>query len=310
MNSNPDLNGDRPFSELVPAHSRLPTIGIVGAGRVGGALARALSEYGYPIAAVYSRSEPFAATLAAAVNARQVDSAAAVVDHAQLIILTVSDAAIRDVAAQLATRDLAGRAVIHTSGATAISALDAARARGAAVGGLHPVWPVANGDRPLPAGGVFGVEAAETWLRDWLDTLVIALGGKAFWLPAGLDRVYYHAATVLLSNYLVTLYSEAAALWAEIGIDAEAIQAGLIGLTRATVENLAHVSPEAALTGPIVRGDADTVRDHLTAFDQSDPELAAAYRALGQLTLRLARTRGLSAERIRALNNALSDALD
>ena len=290
--------------------SSQPTLGIIGAGRVGGALARALHERGYRIAAVYSRSESFAAELAKAVGADNVETAEAVVDKANLTILTVSDVAIQDVCAQLAMRDLTNRAVIHTSGATSVSALDAARVRGAYIGGLHPVWPVDRGDRPMPPGAVFGIEASDTLLRDWLRDLVNALGGKAFWLPTGIDRVYYHAATVLLSNYLVTLYAEASHLWTELGIDAGAAREGLIGMLRATVENLAHNAPEAVLTGPIVRGDADTVRGHLTTFDQTDPELAAAYRALGQLTIRIAKTRGLSAERVRTLNKALSDSLD
>ena len=299
---------------LLPEQSKIsgsqPTLGIIGAGRVGGALARALHACGYRIGAVYSRSETYATELANSVGAENVETAAAVVDKARLIILTVSDVAIQDVCAQLATRDLTNRAVIHTSGATSVSALDAARARGAFIGGLHPVWPVAHGDRPMPPGAVFGIEAAETLLRDWLQDLVNALGGKAFWLPTGIDRVYYHAATVLLSNYLVTLFAEASHLWIELGIDAEATREGLIGMLRATVENLAHNTPEVVLTGPIVRGDTDTVRGHLTTFDQTDPELAAAYRALGQLTIRIAKTRGLSTERVRALNKALSDSLD
>ena len=298
------------FPEKSNLSSNLPTLGIIGAGRVGGALARALHERGYRIAAVHSRSESFATELADAVGAENVESAESVVDKANLIILTVSDTAIQDICAQLASRDLANRAVIHTSGATSVSALETARVRGAFIGGLHPVWPVARGDRPMPSGGVFGIEASDNLLREWLQDLVNALGGKAFWLPTGIDRVYYHAATVILSNYLVTLYAEASNLWAELGIDAAVSRDGLIGLARATIENLAHNSPEAALTGPIVRGDADTIRDHLTAFDQSDPELAAAYRALGQLTVRIAKTRGLSADRVRALNKALSDSFD
>jgi predicted short-subunit dehydrogenase-like oxidoreductase (DUF2520 family) len=304
------MNAFNNTKQLTAAEASQPTLGIIGAGRVGGALARTLHERGYHIAAVYSRSESYAAELADAVGTEKVESAAAVADRARLIILTVSDVSIRDVCAQLATRDLSGQAVIHTSGATEVSALNVARSRGAFTGGLHPVWPVARGDRPMPPGGMFGVEVSDNVLRAWLTDLVNALGGEAFWLPVGIDRVRYHAGAVFLSNYLVTLYAEAANVWTEIGIDPGATHDGLIGLVRATIDNLAHNSPDVALTGPIVRGDADTVRDHLSAFDQSDPELAAAYRALGQLTVRLARTRGLSADRVRALNQALSDALD
>jgi predicted short-subunit dehydrogenase-like oxidoreductase (DUF2520 family) len=110
-----------------------------------------------------------------------------------------------------------------------------------------------------------------------------------------------------LSNYLVTLYSEAATLWNGIGIEPKAAHLALLGLARATLDNLERSDPATALTGPIVRGDAATVRAHLGALNE-DPELAAAYRALGQLTLRLAVAGGMSTDRIEGLQKVLAEA--
>ena len=287
-------------------HPTLPTLGIIGAGRVGGALAQALHKRGWSISALYSRSNTSALNLAEIIGAKVTASISEVAERAQLILLTVPDSAIEAVCQQLAINDLTGHAVIHTSGATPITALASAQARGAQIGGSHPILPVARGDIPLPPGGMFGIEADERPLRDWLSNLVDALGGSALWLPHGIDRTRYHAAAVLLSNYLVTLYAAAAELWREIGIEPDAGRSALLGLARATLDNLERNDPAAALTGPIVRGDSDTVQAHLSML-ASDPELAAAYRILGRLTLRLAAARGLSADRIEALHEVLTE---
>lgn len=289
-----------------------PTLGIVGVGRVGGALARALHQRHWPISVLCSRSTVAVSNLSEITGARNAESIDEVARHAELVVLAVPDSAIQAVCEQLATSDLTGHAVVHTSGVTPVAALKSASAHGAQIGGLHPVWPIARGDRPLPPGGWFGIEADERPLRDWLSDLVAALGGSVFWLPPDVDRIRYHAAPVLLSNYLVTLYVEAAAVWHGIGIEPEAARAALLGLARAALDNLANLEPgdpALALTGPIVRGDAATVRAHLSAL-HDDPELAAAYRILGRLTLRLAARRGLSIDRWEALYRALAETND
>lgn len=282
-----------------------PPLGIVGAGRVGGALARRLHQAGWPIVAIYSRSVASAAQLAEAVGAQAVNSINEIAAQSQLILLSVPDSAIQPVCEQVAVRNLSGRAVVHTSGATPIDVLTSAKASGAQIGGLHPILPVARGDRPLPPGGMFGVEAEERPLRDWLSDLVDASSGSALWLPSGIDRIRYHAASTLLSNYLVTLYAEALGLWRGIGIGDHAARAALLGLAQAALDNLEQNDPSAALTGPIIRGDLAVVEAHLHAL-ASDPELAAAYRALGRLTLRLA-ARRLSPDRIETLYRLLID---
>ncbi len=292
--------------------SARPVLAIVGAGRVGCALATALTAQGYAINAVFSRSAQSASRLAEQVNARMADLLSDAAHTADLIVLSVPDAAIRAVCESLAANaDLRGRAVIYVSGVTPVHALMATQARGAQIGGLHPFLPVANCAAGFAPGTAFGLEAEHAPLHGWLASLVDALGGVALWLPPGTDRARYHAAAVLLSNYMVTLFAESEALLAGIGLDASVGRAALIQLARTTLDNLQQVGPVAALTGPIARGDAHTVRAHLDALNTlNDPQLSKIYRLLGQRTARIAAARGLPAAQLALLDEVLNDHAD
>ncbi len=291
--------------ERITDPPNLPTLGIVGAGRVGSALAGSLAARGYLIGAVYSRSTESAQRLADATHAHIVTELAEVPRYAALILLTVPDFAITPTAEGIAIADLTGCAVVHTSGVTAVDALESAHRRGAQIGGLHPMLPIAATANPFAVGAAFGIEAESESLRGWLAEIVAALDGIALWLPSNLDRARYHAASVLLSNYLVTLFAESLALLTEAGIEAEAARAALVRLSAATIDNIAQVGPVAALTGPIVRGDVATVRAHRTALHAVDPELAEVYRQLGRRTLRIAAARGLPADQLSGLDKVL-----
>ncbi len=295
----------RPNNPGLPGDVRRPVLGIVGAGRVGQALAHTLWTRGYTITAVYSRSPDSAARLAAKVDAQTVNTADQVANRAQLILLTVPDDAIRLVCEQLAVNDLTDRAVVHTSGATPLNDLQAAKRRGALIGGLHPIAPIRSGS--IPAGVTFGVEADREPLRGWLAALVDTLEGVTLWLRPGIDRARYHAAAVLVSNYVVTLLAESTALLSRFTVDETVAQAALITLAQITLENVQQAGLVAALTGPIVRGDVQTVQAHLSALHPLDPELSELYRLLGRRTLRLAAARGMDAEQLAALQEALQN---
>ncbi len=285
---------------------RRPSLGIVGAGRVGQTLAQTLWARGYVVSAIYSRSAKSAARLAEHVHARIVDSAAEVAQSAQLTLLTVPDELISPICDQLAVCDLADRAVVHTSGAMPIAALNAAKRQGALIGGLHPFVPI---PRPMQVAPdtVFGIEADREPLRGWLAGLVDAMGGVTLWLRPGIDRTQYHAAAVLTSNYFVTLFAESLALLVPFTADEQTAKDALLSLARSALDNLTQTDPAHALTGPIVRGDAATVQKHLDTLHKKDPELAEIYRLLGQRTARLAATRGLDADQMRRLEEILQN---
>ncbi len=306
-----------------------PRLAFVGAGRVGSTLSQTLHWRGYTIAAVYSRTPESAARLAGKLQAQTARSAADAAQNAQLTFLTVPDDAIVPVCEELARgADLTGRAVVHTSGVTSVAALSVAKARGAWTGGLHPMLPIMDTElSPRMTFSVpwvaeapdvtFGVESEHEPLRSWLAAIVKALNGVALWLRPGEDRARYHAAGVIASNYVVTLFAEAIGLLKTLDsggdsrtgerTDERILGQTLVHLVDHTLQNIKAVGTVQALTGPIARGDAGTVRKHLEALEKEDPELAELYRLLGRRTARLAAERGLDAERLKRIRDSLEE---
>src|SRR5690606_8021447 len=132
--------------------------------------------------------------------------------------------------------------------------------------------------------------------------LVRALGGRPFVIPPTL-RPLYHAAATYASNYLVALIAVAARLMQSAGVDQEDALPAMLHLVRGTLDNLEQLGPAAALTGPIARGDVDTVRLHLARLSDED---RALYCALGRETVRLARAAGLDPGRAVTLESLLA----
>ena len=284
-------------------------VGIIGAGRVGSALAVAAAAAGWPVVAVASRQHARAEALAARLPGARPATAQEVADLADLVFLTVPDAAIAQVTRVVRWR--AGQAVVHTSGAESLAPLAPARAAGALIGGLHPLQTFAGANEADPLRVFAGITCAleaDAALLPRLEALVRALGARPVVLPAE-ARARYHAAAVLASNYVVTLLHLAAALWATFGVDERTALAALLPLTRRAVDNVAARGPAAALTGPIVRGDAATVAKHLGALAEACPTALAPYAALAEATLALAADAGLlSPEQVAAVRAVLAGA--
>ena len=163
-----------------------------------------------------------------------------------------------------------------------------------ACGTLHPLQTVATpaeGVRALP-GVAFAIDGAPEAVA-WARQLVALLDGLPLNIPAPL-RPLYHAAAVMASNYVTALISTAVMLMKEAGVDEAAARLALAPLARTSVENAFRLGPAAALTGPIVRGDADTVRGHLAALAEAPAAVVGLYRAAGLATLEISRQRGLA----------------
>lgn len=268
-----------------------PQIGIVGVGRAGGALGRALHAAGYPITSVWSRSTERAGTLAEATGAAIASTPAAVAGASKLVLVAVPDALIGPIGVQLAD-DVTGveHMAVHLSGANDASALASLAKAGWLTGAFHPLQTFADDCSPVLPGTAFAIEAPEP-LRDTLTMMTLALGGAPLQLAAG-DRAIYHAAATMTANYTVTLIHVAANLLTQCGLAPEQALAALLPLLRGTVENLGRVGLPDALTGPIVRGDEATIRRHVAALSQRAPEALPIYRALGAATVALAEQRG------------------
>lgn len=262
-------------------------IGFIGAGATARALAGAFAAAGLPVVAITNRRQEQAAALVARLpGAIAAADPQTVVDRADLVFLAVPDDAIAAVCERLQWRS--GTNAVHCSGALSLDVLAAARDAEAGTGSCHPLQALtgANGDAGQLAGCVFGIEADEP-LRSMLQQIVRRIGGRPLILEAG-DKPLYHAAAVLISNYVVSLAAVAADLWSAFGIDRANALRALLPLLRGTVDNLDERGLPGALTGPIARGDVATVQRHLDALSVHRPETVALYRDLGRATVPLA----------------------
>ena len=220
-----------------------------------------------------------------------------------LIFLTVPDDAVAEVAASLAQLGElipANVAFVHASGALELDVLAPLR-RHHAVGSFHPLRSFPEPGPPGAFSGiVIGVDASSESLRRVLNRVARDLGAK----PKKVDdaqRAVYHAAAVFASNYVVALLAEAIGLLERSGwTETEAVQ-GLVPLAEGAIANVRKRGPVAALTGPIRRGDAQTVRRHLAALAELDAHAVSAgrrrktdlYRMLGDVALEIAQEAGL-----------------
>jgi predicted short-subunit dehydrogenase-like oxidoreductase (DUF2520 family) len=218
------------------------------------------------------------------------------------VLLTVPDGAIQEVAISLAELGPAptGCVALHCSGALSADVLAPLHARGYSVGSVHPLQsiahPVSGADRL--EGSAFAVSGE----RDAVSVgrrLARAVGGWSFSVPVS-KRPLYHAAASMASNYTLVLVAAAARLLVEAGAPEEDALNAVLPLVRGTLDNMGDMGPVGALTGPIVRGDAETVRLHLSALPERERGL---YTALGRETLKLAapRLKPEVAEEIHAL---------
>ncbi len=259
-------------------------IGIVGAGRLGTSLAKALDVAGYRLAAVASRSASPAAALVEQLSECAQRPAEDLVLECDMVFVTVGDSEIAPLVSELPWRE--GQRAVHCSGALGLEVLDGAARRGARVGCLHPlqVFPSREGDAGRFQDVVCGVEGPDD-LGDLLERVASDLGARVVRLE-GADRALYHAAAVLASNYAVSLMSAATRAWGRAGLPAQEARDALAPLLLGAAQGIArHPLPEA-LTGPVARGDVDTVRRHLDAL-RSDSTLRDLYRRLGVELLEL-----------------------
>jgi predicted short-subunit dehydrogenase-like oxidoreductase (DUF2520 family) len=266
-------------------------LGFIGAGTVGTALAARLSQSGYPIVAVASRSQESAQKLSDAIGYCPVfDSNQAIADNAELIFITTPDDAIAPVVAEINWHP--GQSVIHCSGADSVASLEPARKAGAEVGAFHPLQTFASVEQAIDnmPGSTFALEAEEPLLAT-LKEMASALGGNWVVLKAS-DKVLYHASAVIACNYLVTLVKLAGDLWQTFDVSPPQATQALLPLLRGTLHNIETIGIPNCLTGPIARGDIGTINKHLDALTETAPHLLPTYRELGLQTVPIALAKG------------------
>jgi predicted short-subunit dehydrogenase-like oxidoreductase (DUF2520 family) len=256
---------------------------VLGAGRAGKGLARALDASGVALAGLHGRrAEPAGADGAPAVTAGALPPS---LGGAGVVLVAVQDAALDGAIAELlAAPPLPGAVLLQASGSAEPERFADARRAGHPAGTFHPLVPLADPSRApaLLRGAWVGAEgdpAAVAAAR----RLAAALGASVLEIPAG-EKARYHAAAVFASNFPTVLAAIAARLMREAGVAEGDGRDAVRALLAAAAANVASGDPLAALTGPVVRGDVVTVRRHLDAL-ADDGDARAVYLALSRAAL-------------------------
>ncbi len=273
-----------------PRPARL-RVGVVGAGRVGAVLGAALARVGHEVVAVSAVSRDSVRRAERLLPGVAILPPQEVVSAAEFVLLAVPDDALRPLVSGLATTDAwrPGQLAAHTSGAVGIGVLDPAAARGVLPLALHPVMTFAGRPEDLDrlAGATFGVTAPDE-LRPVAEALVVEIGGEPVWVPE-LARPLYHAALTIGANHLTTLVNDAVDLLDRAGIEYPARL--LAPLLSAALDNALRLG-DAALTGPVSRGDVATVASHLATLSDEAPDVVASYVAMTRRTAERAEASG------------------
>ena len=279
---------------------------VMGAGRAGRSLARALRASGVEVVGLHGRRQAGAED-GTPVTVGKVPHWIA---RATVVLVTVQDAALEGALAELASAPWGenGRAVVlHASGSAEPAALGALRAGGHPAGTFHPLVALADPARgpALLRGAWVGVDgdppavAAARWLAE-------RLGARALVIPPG-SKPRYHAAAVFAANFPVVLAELALDLMRAGGIDERAARGAVLSLMAGALGNVSDApSPSEALTGPVVRGDVTTIRRHLEVL-ASNPATLACYTALSRVALAMAQERGTDGEGLGGMERVLGD---
>ncbi|WP_327655780.1 Rossmann-like and DUF2520 domain-containing protein [Streptomyces sp. NBC_00483] len=268
------------------------TVGVVGAGRVGPALAASLQLAGHRPVAVSGVSDASVRRAATLLPDVPLVPPAEVLAQADLVLLTVPDDVLPGLVEGFAETGAVrpGQLLVHTSGRYGAKVLEPALRAGGLPLALHPAMTFTGTavDVQRLAGCSFGVTAPEE-LRMAAEALVIEMGGEPEWI-AEENRALYHAALALGANHLVTLVAESMELLREAGVGAPDRMLGpLLG---AALDNALR-SGDSALTGPVARGDAGTVAAHITELRKHAPQTVAGYLAMARATADRALAHGL-----------------
>lgn len=271
-----------------------PRIAVVGAGKVGSALALLLSRQGYPVAGIASKSISSAERAAFELNVPATTRPEEVTAGAGVVFITTPDREIARVAGEIADKGgfSRGQVVLHTSGAHPAEEVGAARRCGALAASLHPLQSFADVKMAMESlpGSYFALEGDREALP-LAEKIVEDLGGKSFFIAAR-DKSLYHAAACIASNYLVSLMHFATGLYGRFGLSREEAFQALFPLIQGTIKNISQVGPAAALTGPVARGDGPTLEGHLEALQGVGEQELDLYRRLGLYTVKVALEKG------------------
>ena len=275
----------------MPARKRKekPNVSIIGAGRLGTALALALARKGYVIRSVVARQIRSARKAAALLDGKveaYVANQIGLLPQTDLVLISTPDDQVASVAAELSKLRLDGKpTVLHTSGALSSEVLSSLRAQGWSTGSVHPLISVSEPKTSIE-GAFWSVEGDARAVR-FGKILVRDLGGTSFSIRTA-DKPLYHAAAVMTSGNVTALFDVSLEMLVECGLTRTTARRILQPLLASTVHNLETKDPAQALTGTFSRGDIETVKRHLAALkDHKLAEALELYCKLGRRSIKL-----------------------
>ena len=271
-------------------------IGFIGAGKVGISFGIYLTRKGFQIYGYYSRTFESARNAADRTGSKAVEDMGVLVKNSDVIFITTGDDEISKVCSNLAEKNLLtkGKIVVHMSGALSSRILHSAIERGCCVYSLHPLQAFADVEKAsLDLNNtVFSIEG-DLERMDIMESILEKTGNPYYKLTQQ-QKGIYHAAACVLSNYMVTLMDYGLSLYKSIGIDGQDALNAVRPLIQGTLDNVMELGPEGALTGPIARGDIQTVKSHVEALKKYSPESLEFYKQMALMTVELAKKRKLN----------------
>jgi predicted short-subunit dehydrogenase-like oxidoreductase (DUF2520 family) len=285
---------------------------IIGLGMVGTAIGHLLKNSGHKIIAVYDKSPAALKRALPCTGGRAFRNPGEAVAKADSILITVPDDAIFSACNEIARAELVReKFVFHMSGAGGLDLLDAAKRAGAVTASIHPLQSFSSIDNAIQniPGSIFGITAdkkAKTQAR----IIVRDLRGIPIFISPD-QKPLYHAAACIASNYLVSLFNVVESIYESIGINKKNARKAYLPLIYGTLKNIEISGCVDALTGPIARGDANTIRKHIATIKETQPQYSSLYSALGLVTVNIAQTKGtLSSRQAKIINDLLKGAID
>lgn len=281
---------------------------IVGIGKLGGALALALSRNGYKISQLIARNRKKAEQIAGLIDPKPeiltLEDLAEI--NSDIIFITTQDSEIAGVAEKLASIIEQMPLVFHTSGALSSDVLAPLRQEGCEVASFHPLISVSssiNGAENF-RDAYFCLEGDENAV--FIGKQVVeTLGGKPFSIETK-SKALYHAAAVMACGHLVAIVSAAIEMFSKCGVEKIEAQEILLPLIRSTVANLSTQTPAQALTGTFARADLASLQAHLQTLRENMPdEIIKIYQLLGLYSLDLARQQGADEQSLEIMKKTL-----
>lgn len=265
--------------------------GFIGAGKVGTTLGKYFNSNKFPIIGYVSKSYSSAEQSAEITNSTAYKELDKMVKLSKYIIITTPDDKIKDVVNNLLLLDIKWdeKTFCHTSGTYSSTILEPLYLKGSTTVSLHPMLSFADIDNSLKMlpHTPLTLEGQGNNLKDFIDTLELIKLNITRIEPN--QKILYHTGACIVSNYLVTLMNTGIEIFKKIGFTQDVSLELIEPLVKGTINNIFSKGPENSLTGPISRGDIDTIKTHLETLDNQDPRLKEFYCVLGNETINLAK---------------------